>query len=478
MAANIDEENDFDKSTVTLKVSEVLGEALAELAAMSDDLLASDHSGADFARFELAALDIVREYGRQLVSKAAGNRDDGTGSIERGGRSWYRAKSSRGTLTCLFGRVEYQRSVYRNSTVRNSICPTDEGLGLLAGRMTVPAGRIATRLLAEMPVRTARDVFDGFVGESPAVSTWQKLSRMVDWSWRTVSEKALEDIRIGEDIPESASSVVLSLDGVYVLLRPGEHPIGIAGDDDDGRKGNWREASCGTVTFLDGDGDPLHTISSGWMPEHLKGTLKKWLSDEFEAIMRKRPDLTSVGAADGARDNWSFLSGLEVTEEIVDFYHATTYLSDASEHAASKDSWYGKWRSILLEEDNGVDRVIGAIRGLYNRARDEGSREELRVICNYFNERRGRMQYADLKRRGLPIGSGHVEAANKTHVEERMKRSGMRWSMAGGQAILGIRSLVRSGRFDRSWDYIVEELKRRDPANDNWNPWKEKRKAA
>ena len=165
--------------------------------------------------------------------------------------------------------------------------------------------------------------------------------------------------------------------------------------------------------------------------------------------MRKRPDLTSVGAADGARDNGSFLSGLEVDEEIVDFYHATTYLSAASEHAASKDAWYGKWRSILLEEDNGVDRVIGAIRGLYNRACDEGPREELRVICNYFNERQGRMQ-----------------------------RSGMRWSMAGGQAILGIRSLIKSGRFDQSWDYIVEEWKKKEPANDNWNPWKEKKKAA
>ena len=476
MAGNIDEENGFDKGTITLKVSEVLGEALAELAAMSDDLLASDHPGADFARFELAAVDIVREFGRKLVSKAAEKRDDGVVSIERDGRSWYRAKPSRGTLTCLFGKVEYPRSVYRNSTVRNSICPTDEGLGLLAGRMTIPVGRMTIRLLAEMPVRTAKDIFDGFVGESPAASTWQKLSRMVDWSWRNVSVEALADIRDDEDIPEGAESVVLSLDGVYVLLRPGEHPIGITGDD--GHKGNWREASCGTVTFLDGDGEPLHTISSGWMPEHLKGTLKKWLSDEFNVIMEKRPDLTSVGAADGAKDNWTFLSGQEVDEEIVDFYHATTYLSKVSEHAVSKDEWYGKWRTILLEEDNGVDRVLGAIRGLCNRAGDEGSREELRTVWNYFNERRGRMQYADLKRRGLPIGSGHVEAVNKTHVGERMKRSGMRWSMAGGQAILGIRSLIKSGRFDKSWDYIVEELKRRKPSNDNWNPWQVKRKAA
>ena len=55
---------------------------------------------------------------------------------------------------------------------------------------------------------------------------------------------------------------------------------------------------------------------------------------------------------------------------------------------------------------------------------------------------------------------------------------GRRWSMAGVQAILSIRSLIRSGRFDRSWEYIVEELKGRKPTNENWNPWHEKKKGA
>ena len=376
MTRNIAHENDFDKGSITLELPGAWHEAFSELAVFCGDLLETDHPGADFAVVE---------------AKAAENRDDGARTIKRDDKSWYCLPPSRGTFHCLFGQVEYDRSRYRNRTVRNSICPVDEGLGLLAGRMTVPSGKLATRLVAEMPIRNAKDIFDGFVGGSPAVSTWQKRSRMVAWSWRNVSGKALADIRCNEDIPGGAASVVLSLDGVYVLLRPGERPIDITGEDDDGCKGNWREASCGTVTFLDSEGEPLHTISSGWMPEHLKETLKTWLSDAFEAIMKKRPDLISVGAADGAKDNWTFLSGQEVNEEIVDFSHATTSLSEASAHASSKDVWYGKWRSILLEEDNGVDRVLGAIRGLRNRARDTASREELRGIDNYFNARRGRM---------------------------------------------------------------------------------------
>ena len=50
--------------------------------------------------------------------------------------------------------------------------------------------------------------------------------------------------------------------------------------------------------------------------------MRTWLSDGFKVIMEKRPDLTSVGAADGAKDSRMFLSGQEVDGEIVDCHHA------------------------------------------------------------------------------------------------------------------------------------------------------------
>ena len=48
--------------------------------------------------------------------------------------------------------------------------------------------------------------------------------------------------------------------------------------------------------------------------------------------------------------------------------------------------------------------------------------------------------------------SGVVEAANKVLVNQRMKRAGMRWSVAGGQNVLTFRAL--SGRFDAAWRAI------------------------
>ena len=65
------------------------------------------------------------------------------------------------------------------------------------------------------------------------------------------------------------------------------------------------------------------------------------------------------------------------------------------------------------------------------------------------------MDYAGAAKRGLPIGSGVVEAACKTLVTERLKRSGMRWREAGGQAILTVRGWVQSGRFEAAWTLLA-----------------------
>ena len=56
----------------------------------------------------------------------------------------------------------------------------------------------------------------------------------------------------------------------------------------------------------------------------------------------------------------------------------------------------------------------------------------------------------------LPIGSGVVEAACKTLVTQRLKRSGMRWRHAGGQAILTLRAQVESSRFDQAWALLSD----------------------
>ncbi|MFL6214567.1 MAG: hypothetical protein ACJ74J_11835, partial [Blastocatellia bacterium] len=58
------------------------------------------------------------------------------------------------------------------------------------------------------------------------------------------------------------------------------------------------------------------------------------------------------------------------------------------------------------------------------------------------------MRYGEYQAAGLPIGSGAVESTCKQMVTARCKQAGMRWSEAGADAMLALRSFVLNDRLD------------------------------
>ena len=196
------------------------------------------------------------------------------------------------------------------------------------------------------------------------------------------------------------------------------------------------EAACGTVSFHDARGERLKTLYLGRMPESGKVTLKAQLASEVAHIRQLRPDVRIVAIADAAADNWTFLETLSPETEVIDFWHACEHLRTASDHAVVSD-WFERYREVLRHDPCGVDKVIRALRHLRDSAKPD--RAEIERELAFFRKHRQRMRYHALKAEGVAIGSGVVEAANKTLVTQRMKRSGMRWRIASGQAVLTFR---------------------------------------
>ena len=87
------------------------------------------------------------------------------------------------------------------------------------------------------------------------------------------------------------------------------------------------------------------------------------------------------------------------------------------------------------------------------------------------------MRYLEFTEQGWPIGSGMVEAACKTLVTQRLKRSGMRWNTDGGQAILTFRSAAQSQRFDRAWNLVASAYRTDVTPVDNVFPFQPRRAA-
>jgi len=126
----------------------------------------------------------------------------------------------------------------------------------------------------------------------------------------------------------------------------------------------------------------------------------------------------------------------------VDYYHACQHLKEGLDAAYPNDNakaqaQFRHYKTILRDERDGVKKVVRALRYYRDKARDD---PKIKESLTYFVNNQQRMKYAEAGDPHYPIGSGVVEAACKSLVAHRLKRSGMSWCHAGGQAVLTVRA--------------------------------------
>ena len=72
---------------------------------------------------------------------------------------------------------------------------------------------------------------------------------------------------------------------------------------------------------------------------------------------------------------------------------------------------------------------------------------------NYFEKNTQRMRYGDFRNRGLFVGSGVVEAGCRTIIGQRLKQSGMHWTVKGANSIIALRCSLLSNRWEDFWEH-------------------------
>jgi len=161
-----------------------------------------------------------------------------------------------------------------------------------------------------------------------------------------------------------------------------------------------------------------------------------------------------IALGDGAPWVWNVADGHFPTAiQIVDLYHARQHLAQTAKLIFGSDSDpQSQWLRARTEElDAGrVEAVIGALGR--SKPKDSASQAALEREVNYFRNNAERMRYDDFRKRGLFVGSGVVEAGCKTVVGQRLKRSGMHWTVRGANAIIALRCLILSGRWESFWE--------------------------
>ena len=152
---------------------------------------------------------------------------------------------------------------------------------------------------------------------------------------------------------------------------------------------------------------------------------------------------------DGAAWIWGIASSkFPEATQIVDLFHAREHLHDLARLLEfmlgdRKDEWLA---ARLEDLDYGdIDGICAAARAypLVGVKKDD-----LDKALGYFENNAPRMRYRWFRSRGLFVGSGVVESGCKAVIGQRLKLSGMRWTVAGASAITTLRCREASSQWE------------------------------
>jgi hypothetical protein len=156
-----------------------------------------------------------------------------------------------------------------------------------------------------------------------------------------------------------------------------------------------------------------------------------------------------IALTDGGSGLESFIDkNFPNARKILDFWHAAEHLADLAKalHPHDQDAFeklHHKWRHMLKHQ--GGAAVLAELETLSMEGRSADVKEVYRVVTGFFRNHLHRMNYPDYVARGWQIGSGPIESACKTVVNQRLCMGGMRWSEYGADSVCHLRALYRSG---------------------------------
>lgn len=165
--------------------------------------------------------------------------------------------------------------------------------------------------------------------------------------------------------------------------------------------------------------------------------------------------------ADGSDNNWAiWRRHFSSFEPILDFIHALSYVfASATAGRSFPDGWriYQEWIAWTWKGE--IAKVIEALRQrqaeLGQPLPEDGDTHPRQVVARslaYLGNHQSRMNYAEYRRRGLPITSSYVESAVK-QFNQRVKGTEKFWSERGAEAMLQLRAdhLSDHSPLDQFW---------------------------
>ena len=275
----------------------------------------------------------------------------------------------------------------------------------------------------------------------------------------------------GNQLEEQTAEIAEELENkgaeLFSKVAPGENAYAMIDgsmvftrEEDSG----WKEMKLGRI-FVESD---LFQINErrGWLRESLYtahfGDCENFMS-KFEPILDYFEPLNErlVFINDGAKWIWNAVDGpYPKAIQILGFFHACEYLSDFAKlffkNKQEQQTWTSTQKAALLRDE--VEKVIQLIEKITPQGEVQEKGKE--KILTYYKRNKHRMMYQTFREKGLLIGSGPIESAHRVVIQKRMKQSGQRWTVKGGQEVANLRVV----HINKQWNTVINLIKNAERA--------------
>ena len=258
-----EETREFVKDLILTELQDFLSsEGLKKLVDQFTRSLLKDSKSA-----EEGLRDGLNTVALHIMGGAYEGADDFGPTVEVDGKSYHKVDATTGEVTSLFGKFAFERSRYRPSGKGSAIVPVEQALQMSPPGLTSAATELTAFLAAYLPLRETEEVWGHLVDTGPSVSTVSRLTTELGRRWEKTKEAGMQEIREQEEIPETATTLSVSLDGVMISVHA-------EGEGENKQKAGYHEAACGVVSLHDAKGERLVDRYFGCMPEHHKVNLR------------------------------------------------------------------------------------------------------------------------------------------------------------------------------------------------------------
>jgi hypothetical protein len=187
------------------------------------------------------------------------------------------------------------------------------------------------------------------------------------------------------------------------------------------------------------------------------------IDDAFDEAFRRDPELRRrwVVLVDGNRDQLRRIKraaqriGVEI-RIVLDIVHVLEYLWHAAyafvaAGTGEAETWVENRLHALLTGHSAAE-LGTSLRGMIERHElTAKAAKPVEKCIKYLARNADWLHYDRALTDGLPIATGVIEGACRHLVQDRMGRTGARWSLAGAEAVLRLRALRSSGDFEDYW---------------------------